>query len=300
MSTRARRPVPTTKQSTRPLESIGLPERRGPTAATRGQEHISIVVPAFNEERRIERTVRAIFDYMVMNHGIYEVIIADDGSLDATGEIVARLQREVLPIKFLRSERNRGKGNAVRRGVVASTGDLVLVTDADLSTPIEELEKLLERVQEGADIAIGSRGLRDSQLGVRQPFYHELLGRIFNLLVQWTILPGIWDTQCGFKLFRGPLARKLFARATIDGFAFDVEVLGLAAWVSCKLAEVPVRWSHVANGNKLRLARDARDSMTMFRDIIKVAYRLRNGWYELAAISSPSSGAEPAVIPDKT
>ncbi len=126
---------------------------------------------------------------------------------------------------------NRGKGNAVRRGA-ASTGDFVPSTDADLSTPIEELKRLHDRVRRGADIAIGSRGLQSSQLLVRQPLFQELLGRVFNFLGQWTILSGIWATQCGFKLFRAVVARKLFALATIDGFAFDVEVLGLAARAS--------------------------------------------------------------------
>ncbi len=296
MPTWVRRHVPSGTRSTSGPGTIGLPEQREPGLWNQTQGHISIVVPAFNEEKRIEKTVRAIFDYMVMTHGLCEFIIVDDGSTDRTCEIVARMQREGLSIRLLQNGKNRGKGHAVRHGVVASTGDMVLVTDADLATPIEEMEKLVEEIRQGADIAIGSRGLRASQLIVRQPFYRELPGRVFNLLVRGVILPGIRDTQCGFKLFRGPLARKLFARATIDGFAFDVEVLGLAMRASCRLAEVPVRWSHITQ-SKLRLGRDG---VAMFRDMIRVAYKLRNGSYDLATILSRSGGPEPAVAPDKT
>ncbi len=296
MSTWVRRRGSARRHSSSVQGTTGLPEQQGPGSWSQIQGHISIVVPAFNEERRIEKTVRAIFDYIVINHGLCEFIVVDDGSIDGTCEIVGRLQREGLSIKLLRNGRNRGKGYAVRHGVAASTGDMVLVTDADLATPIEEMAKLVEGIRGGADIAIGSRGLRASQLIVRQPFYRELPGRLFNLLVRGAILPGIRDTQCGFKLFRGPLARKLFARATIDGFAFDIEVLGLAVRASCKLAEVPVRWSHITQ-SKLRLGPDG---MAMFRDMIKVAFRLRNGSYDLAAILSPSGGAEPAVVSDKT
>lgn len=296
MRTHARKSVSTKRLPSDALGSDGLLEHWAPNGGIKTQECISIVVPVFNEGTRIERTIRAIFDYMAAKAWAHEIIIADDGSMDSTVEIVTKLQREALPIRLLRSERNWGKGNAVRRGTVASTGDFVLITDADLSTPLEELEKLLEQLRGGVDIAIGSRGLRDSQLIVRQPRYRELLGRVFNLLVQWTILPGIVDTQCGFKLFRGSVARKLFACATIDGFAFDVEVLGLAARASYRIAEVPVRWSHMSQ-SKVRLGRDG---IAMFSDMIRVACRLRSDWYDLAALSLPSSETAPSVVQDKT
>ena len=265
-------------------------------AEAAGPEEMSVVIPAFNEERQIEKTVGAIVDYMRTRRGRYEIIVSDDGSIDATADIIEGLEPKALPVKLLRTERNRGKGDAVRRGIEASVGELVLVTDADLATPIEEMEALVERIRAGADIAIGSRGLRDSQLIVRQPRRRELLGRFFNLLVQLTMLPGIFDTQCGFKLFRGPVARRLFAHSVVDGFAFDVEVLGLAARAAYSIAEVPVRWYHMDH-SKVSLGRDG---LSMFLDMMKVAYRLRTGWYDLAALAAPVGEAQPAAIPEKT
>ncbi len=267
---------------------------RIPHAEAARPEHMSVVVPAFNEERRIEKTIEAIADYMGARGGSYEIIVSDDGSVDATSDIVARLQRAVLPMKLLRAEPNRGKGHAVRRGVEASTGDLVLITDADLATPIDEIELLVAQIRAGADIAIGSRGLGDSKLVVRQPRRRERLGRFFNVLVQVTVLPGVFDTQCGFKLFRGPLARRLFAQSVIDGFAFDVEVLGLAARAGYSIAEIPVRWSHMEH-SKVSMGRDG---LRMLRDMVRVAYRLRTGWYDLAALAAPAGEAPSAVIPE--
>ncbi len=246
------------------------------------RQRISIVIPAFNEEKRIEKTIRAIADYMAHNGSHHEIIVSDDGSTDATTDIVTRLKRDTLPLRLISSDRNRGKGSAVRQGVAASQGDLVLVTDADLATPIEEFENLAERIRQGADIAIGSRGLRDSRLVIRQPRYRELPGRLFNVLAQLTVLSRIGDTQCGFKLFRGGVARELFARSAIDGFAFDLEVLGLAARAGHRIAEVPVRWSHMPH-SKLRLGRDG---MLMFLDLMKIAYRLHIGGVASPAASS--------------
>ncbi len=257
---------------------------------------VSIVIPAYNEERRLERTVRTITDYMAGHYRYYEIIVSDDGSGDATGTIAGRLQREALPIRLVRAERNRGKGSAVRLGVAASTGDLVLVTDLDLATPIEEMERLCPSIEAGADIAIGSRGLAESQLVVRQPFHREFMGRFFNALVQVTLLPGVYDTQCGFKLFRGPVARRLFAHTMIDGFAFDVEVLGLAARAGYRIAEVPVRWFHM-QPSKVRLGRDG---VRMFKDLMRVVMHLRIGRYDLAALERMPADVPPAVLAEKT
>ena len=257
--------------------------------------YVSIVIPAFNEERRIGKTIRAIAEYMTARYGSYEIIVSDDGSADATGEIVTGLQRETLPIKLVRSDRNRGKGSAVRLGVAASTGFLVLVTDADLATPIEEVERLLAQIHAGADIAIGSRGMRESQLVVRQPAHRELMGRFFNLFVQVLLLPGIHDTQCGFKLFRGEVARRLFAQSAIDGFSFDVEVLGLSARAGHRIAEVPVRWFHMDH-SKVSLGRDG---LRMFQDLLRVTFRLRTGRYNLAALEDLAGEAQPVVLSEK-
>jgi dolichyl-phosphate beta-glucosyltransferase len=260
-----------------------------------GHQHVSIVVPAFNEERRIERTITMIAEYMNGRHEPHDIIVSDDGSVDATGEIVNTLQRTHPSIQLVRGPRNEGKGSAVRRGVATSTGDLILVTDADLATPIEEFESLLAPINAGADIAIGSRGMRGSRLVLRQPIYREMMGRLFNVFVQLAILPGVFDTQCGFKLFRGSVARRLFAHAKIDGFAFDVEVLGLAAQAAYRLVEVPVRWSHV-NHSKVSLGRD---SLSMFRDMVRIAYWLRTSQYDVTAVAAVVNDRQPPALPEK-
>lgn len=234
---------------------------------------ISVIIPTFNEERRIETAIRTVAAYFAHAGTDYEVVVADDGSSDHTAVVVRRLRDEGFPVRFLTARAHRGKGAAVRRGVMASREDFVLVTDADLSTPMEELDNLFEHIGNGGDIAIGSRGLSDSRLVVRQPAYREWSGRIFNLLVRMLLLRGIWDTQCGFKLLRGSTARELFQHCTIDGFAYDVEVLALAIKAGVRVAEVPVSWAHNAE-SKVSVGRDA---VGMFIDLCRIAMRMRTG-----------------------
>jgi dolichyl-phosphate beta-glucosyltransferase len=233
-------------------------------------EAITVVIPTFNEERRIIGTLRTVTAYLQARAWSAEIIVSDDGSQDGTCGAVEHLMTDDLPVRLLRSPRNLGKGSAVRQGVLASRSPLVLVSDADLATPIEEAGTLLKRLDAGADIAIGSRGLRDSQIQVRQPLPRELLGRTFNLLVQLSVVPSIWDTQCGFKLFRGSVARRLFALSRIDGFAFDVEILGLARRLGYVIAEVPVRWQHVGE-SKVHVGRAG---VRMLADLVRIVRRL--------------------------
>lgn len=274
-------------------ERLAHTQGAAPPARDPGRSPIqlSVIIPAFNERERIEKTIREIDAYLAQRYGRYEIVVSDDGSTDETCGIATRLQAQGLPLRLLRGDRNRGKGHALRRGVAASAGDLILMTDADLATPIDELPQLTACIANGADIAIGSRGLSASRLVVRQPFYREAMGRLFNLLVQVLLLPGIYDTQCGFKLFRGPLARRLFAQMAIDRFAFDVEILGLAARGGYRIAEVPVRWAHM-NHSKLSLGRDG---LGMFRDLITITYRVHTGAYDLEALTAVST--EPTPIP---
>lgn len=161
----------------------------------------------------------------------------DDGSRDATAE-----RAQASGATVLRNEGNRGKGYAVRRGMLAARGERRLMTDADLSTPIEQLERLEARMDEGHDVVIGSRALPDSRIEVRQPWYRENMGRLFNLFVRALTVPGIRDTQCGFKLFTAAAARDVFSAARLDGFSFDVEALFLARRNGYRIAEVPVVW----------------------------------------------------------
>jgi dolichyl-phosphate beta-glucosyltransferase len=204
----------------------------------------SIVIPAYNERNRIESCVRSVAAWRATKPGgwEWEVILVDDGSTDATPPVASRIAAELsLPLTILRHSRNRGKGAAIRTGVLASTGDPVLISDTDLSTPLSEWIKLAERLPTHP-VAIGSRGLDEHLVGRSQPAYRRLLGKAGNVLVRLLAVPGIRDTQCGFKLFRGDVARELFAKARVDGFAYDMEVLFLARRQGYAIAEVPVLW----------------------------------------------------------
>ncbi|HEX7253705.1 MAG TPA: dolichyl-phosphate beta-glucosyltransferase [Thermoanaerobaculia bacterium] len=207
-------------------------------------EIASLVIPAFNERNRIEACLREVARWRGGRPGgwEWEVILVDDGSTDATAATAARIAAEAsLPLRIERLDRNRGKGAAIRVGVALSRGNPVLVSDVDLSTPLGEWLKLAERLPTHP-VAIGSRALQEELVRRKQPFYRRLLGKTGNLLVRALAVPGIRDTQCGFKLFRGDVARELFRRARIDGFAYDMEILYLARRRGIAIAEVPVVW----------------------------------------------------------
>jgi dolichyl-phosphate beta-glucosyltransferase len=229
-------------------------------------DSISIVIPAFNEAARISPTLRKVVAYLGERARDYEIIVVDDGSTDGTASIVMEESTNNKSIKLFQGETNRGKGHSTRRGVLGSSFGLVLISDADLSTPIEEVEKLLPWLESGCDIAIGSRALKDSDIIEKQPWYRQSMGRMFNLLVRTLVLGGIGDTQCGFKLFRANAAKKLFQAARIEGFAFDVEVLYLARKMGYRIKEVPIRWINSPK-SKVRILSD---SFLMFKDLIRV------------------------------
>lgn len=206
----------------------------------------SLVIPAYNERRRIEACIRGVADWLRGRPGgwDWEVLLVDDGSDDGTlAAAKGAAEQNRLVLKVLRSEVNRGKGHALRMGVLASKGDPVLISDTDLSTPLSEWIKLVERLPTHP-IAIGSRGMRDDLVQRRQPFYRQWLGKAGNRLVRLLAVPGILDTQCGFKLLRGDVARELFRDAKIDGFAYDIEILFLARRRGIDIAEVAVLWSN--------------------------------------------------------
>ncbi|SIN73612.1 dolichyl-phosphate beta-glucosyltransferase [Singulisphaera sp. GP187] len=230
---------------------------------------LSVVVPAYNEEERLGASLTRIWNYLSERFPAFELIVVDDGSTDATARVVAEFAADHHSVELIAYQPNRGKGYAVRTGILRASFDLVLFSDADLATPIEEIDALLERIRAGADVAIGSRMVAGSELKVRQPWYRELAGRSFNLLAQRMATPGIVDTQCGFKLFLGPVARDLFNRMTEDGFGFDIEVLLLALRLGYEVAEVPVEWRH-CEGSKVRLLRD---SARMFSTLVRVRKR---------------------------
>jgi dolichyl-phosphate beta-glucosyltransferase len=205
---------------------------------------LSVVVPAYNESARLPQTMSTIKPYLGALGMSWELILVNDGSSDSTMDVINTEERlDPGHVRGIDLQPNRGKGRAVAAGVVASKGALVLISDADFSTPIDELAKLTAAIDAGSDVAIGSRAKRGSQVEISQPAHRVLMGKIFNLIVQVVVLPGFWDTQCGFKLWKGPAAREVFAEMKLDGnVAFDVEVLYRARRHGYRIAEIPVRW----------------------------------------------------------
>lgn len=218
--------------------------------------YLSIIVPAYNEENRLGPSLKRMLAYFDSQPYSYEILVVSDGSTDETEEIVNGIAACRPQVYLLSYTPNRGKGYAVRYGMLRARGERLLFTDADLATPIEEVEKLLTKLDAGYEVAIGSRDVLGSELVKRQSWLRETAGKSFNRLVRLLTVPGIHDTQCGFKLFSRSAAHSIFPRCRIDHFAFDVEVLYLAVRVfNFRVAEVPVRWAH-QEGSKVHLIRD--------------------------------------------
>ena len=235
---------------------------------------LSIIIPAYNEEKRIGKSLRDISAYFATRDQQYELLVVDDGSSDGTAAVVTAAAAENPHISLISSERNRGKGHALRMGVLASSGERVLVSDADLSTPIDEVETLEAAMVAGnCDIAIGSRALALSRILKRQPWWGQGMGKIFNRIVKFIVLDGFEDTQCGFKLFNGEKAREIFSRAVTDRFAYDVEILLLGRKSGYRIIEVPIRWIN-APGSKVN---PVVDSPRMVLDLLIMRYRLGYG-----------------------
>jgi len=230
---------------------------------------LSIVIPAYNEEQRLPRTIEQIERYLDGRQISYELILVDDGSKDGTRQVMDAAAERNPRIRLEALPGNRGKGRALATGVAVARGEEVLVTDADLSTPIEELEKLEAALKSGAGVAIASRAVRGSRIDIRQPIYRVLMGKAFNVIVQVVLLPGIWDTQCGFKLFRADVALPVFAALTTDGFGYDPEVLYLAKRRGVKIVEVPVVWQHSAPTKVMPI----RSSFDMFKHVVRVRFK---------------------------
>jgi dolichyl-phosphate beta-glucosyltransferase len=213
--------------------------------------YLSLIVPAYNEEKRLPATLERLAQYLAARDFSYELLVVDDGSRDGTREVVRDFASTRSWVRLVQYDDekgrpiNRGKGYAIRQGVLASAGRDVLFSDADLSTPVEEMEKLLPPIARGeCDIAIASRALPGSDLALHQPWYREMMGRSFNIVVQTVIGTSIVDTQCGFKAFRGEVARKLFGLSQIDGFGFDTEIIYLARKFGYRVEEIGVTWRH--------------------------------------------------------
>ena len=227
---------------------------------------ISIVIPAYNEEKRIANTINAIISFCEPKYHNYEIVVVDDGSDDATNSIIESHRYFGDNLRLIKLSQNRGKGYAVKQGVMQSRGEIVLYNDADGSTPIEELSKLEKYLAAGYDIAIGSRELPDESRQVYDFRHRRIIGRIFNRLVRILAVKDLADTQCGFKMFTAKAAADIFPYQTIPGFCFDVELLHIAQLRNYKIKEVAVNW-HAEKGSKVNIVKD---SLRMFFGILRV------------------------------
>jgi dolichyl-phosphate beta-glucosyltransferase len=239
------------------------------------QPDLSIIMPAYNEEARLELTLRSYLDYCRAQGRSAEIIVVDDGSIDGTSLLVEQLAGEHPELRLIRLAENHGKGYAVRSGVVNARGRMVLFADADGATPMFEVERLQAAIDTGADVAIGSRVLQAEGVKVKARLYRRVIGRIFHRLVETLTVRNVRDTQCGFKLFRGPVAHDLFSRMRMSGFSFDVEVLMMAQRRGYRIAEVPVNWTHQP-GSKVNLVTD---SARMLRDLFVIRGHYLKGEY---------------------
>jgi dolichyl-phosphate beta-glucosyltransferase len=243
-----------------------------------GKLDLSVVVPAFDEEARLDRSLSMIEEYLEKRGRPYEIIVVDDGSTDGTAAIAERRKGTAGgrgKVSCLSNGTNRGKGFSVRRGMLAAEGEFALLTDADLSTPIEELSKLEAAVAAGCDLAFGSRDLSESDVRVRQPWWRENLGKAFNRFVRLSTRLPYRDTQCGFKLFRMASCREVFRLQRLGGFAFDVEILFIAGRRGLRAREVPVVWRH-ADGSKVGLGH----APSIAIDLIRLHLNNARGLYD--------------------
>jgi dolichyl-phosphate beta-glucosyltransferase len=240
---------------------------------------LTIVVPAYNEAARLGLSLARIVEYLNQNFESSELILVDDGSTDDTAGVAEKAVAEsgAVSTRVIRYEANRGKGYAVRVGLLSATADVVLFTDADLSTPITETPKLVDPIRSGEfDVTFGSRALDRSLIGVHQPWRREQGGRLFNLIVRAATGLPFWDTQCGFKAFRMSVCRPLIESVQIDRFGFDVELIYLAHLAGLRLSEIPVRWNNDA-ASKVSVMRD---SFRMVDEVRRIRSAAAQGDYD--------------------
>jgi dolichyl-phosphate beta-glucosyltransferase len=241
----------------------------------------SVVIPAYNEGARIRPTLNELLRYAREQNWDVEILVVNDGSTDDTAQIVrehAKLHPQLLLVE---NPGNRGKGYSVRNGMLHASGDICLFTDADLSSPITEAQKLFDAMDRGADIAIGSRWLRTELQTGRQPLYRQAFGRIFNLALRIILGLRFADTQCGFKAFRRDAAQHIFALQKIERWGFDPEILFLARSAGMRVEEVPVLWAH-CEGTRLQ---PFRDGLRMFGEVLRIRWNALTGEYAPVARS---------------
>jgi dolichyl-phosphate beta-glucosyltransferase len=235
--------------------------------------HLSIIIPAHNEENRLPRTLEQVFAFLATQSYLAEVLIVENGSSDRTLAIAQSFAQQYAGLRILQ-EPQRGKGNAVRRGMLAARGEYRFICDADLSMPIEEIAKFVPPTLTDFDVAIGSREAPGA-VRYNEPSYRHWGGRGINFIIQLLILPGLNDTQCGFKCFRGETAESLFGMQTLTGWSFDIEILYLARRRNLRIVEVPIHW-YYGSDSKINAVRDA---LRMVGDIFRIHRNARRGLY---------------------
>jgi dolichyl-phosphate beta-glucosyltransferase len=254
---------------------------------------LSVIIPAYNEAARLGKTLGVIFDYLNNHVSESELIVVDDGSSDETAavaeqSIIQAGGRSSVSAQVIRNQPNRGKGHAVRTGLLAARAPVALFSDADLSTPITETPKLVDPIEEErSDLTFGSRALDRSLIGVHQPWRREQGGRVINLIVRLATRLPFWDTQCGFKAFRMSVCRPLIEATTIDRFGFDVEYLYVAHLAGLRLSEIPVRWDH-NEGSKLSVWRD---TPRLLNEVRTIRRQVRRGAYTQAIRAAREAAA---------
>jgi len=232
-----------------------------------GHPELSVVIPVYNEEKRIRKTLSRLIGYLERRHNSYEAIVINDGSSDCTSGILEELTNKYQTLRLFHNSRNHGKGFAVRQGMLEAKGDFIFFTDADLSTPAQEIGRFMQIFKKhGAAILIGSRSIPGAHIKIKQPCYRRNMGRVFNLVVKCMTPLRFQDTQCGFKAFRREAAQKIFPRAKQNGFAFDVEILLLAQKFGLPAEEIPVTWVN----NRRSQVRPFADSFRMFRELLEI------------------------------
>ena len=244
----------------------------------------SIVIPAYNEDARIESSLKKIINFIALRNWDAEVIVVNDGSTDGTAEIVDEYARQNPRIRMVMNPGNHGKGYSVRNGMLHATGKLMLFSDADLSSPIEEAAKLFDAIAQGADVAIGSRWLQAKLQTQRQPLYRQLFGRVFNRLLRTMLALPFKDTQCGFKAFTRVAAQAIFPLQQIEGWGFDPEVLFLARRFGFKIVEVPVAWAH-REGTRIN---PLMDGPKMLLEMVTVWWHALSGKYPTRGADRPN------------
>src|SRR4051812_22831050 len=243
----------------------------------------SIVIPAYNEGERLVASLDKVLAYISAQRWNAEVLVVNDGSRDNTAEIIRRYAALHPIVRLVENPGNRGKGYSVRNGMLHANGDLLLFSDADLSSPISEAPKLFAAIRSGADVASGSRWLRSETQTERQPFYRQLFGRMFNLFLRIVLGLRFRDTQCGFKAFTRSAAQEIFPRQQIEGWGFDPEILFLARRMGFKSVEIPVAWAHDARTKMSYF----RDGMRMVGEVLKVRWNALSGRYNHRPASIP-------------